>query len=161
MNFLSIKEIVENLSILLDNDAESYEEEVVSLPSEEDIMDILTEKESVVVPPTTTNSPMFTHLQPLAVIWDDKNGKRYWSIGFFLNEVDDATICVDHLERKGNGSQNVDWVRPDSDDIQQVVTDFQVIPSDVEGDWDDLQSRPIRYHVKNAQNIQKAFQNYI
>ena len=64
MNFLSIKEIVENLSILLDNDAESYEEEVVSLPSEEDIMDILTEKESIVVPPTTTNSPMFTYLQP-------------------------------------------------------------------------------------------------
>ena len=79
---------------------------------------------------------------------------RYWSIGFFLNEVD-------HFERKGNGSQNVDCVRPDSDDIQQVVTDFQVIPSDVEGDWDDLQSRQIRYHVKNAQNIQKAFQNYI
>ena len=41
--------------------------------------------------------------------------------------------CVDHLERKGNVSENVDWVRPDSDDIQ-VVTDFQVIPSDAEGD---------------------------
>ena len=135
MSFLSIKEIVENLSILLDNDAESYEGEVVSLPSEEDIMDILTEKESVVVPPTTTNSPMFT------------------------NEVD-ATICANHLERKGNGSQNVDWVRPD-DDIQKVVTDFQVIPSNVEGHWVDLQSRQLRYHVKNTQNIQKAFQNYI
>ena len=38
------------------------------------------------------------------------------------NEVDDVTIRVDHLEYKGNGSQNADWVHPDGDDIQEAVT---------------------------------------
>ena len=44
MNYLSIEEMVENLSILLGNGVESYEGEVVSLPSEED-MNILADKE--------------------------------------------------------------------------------------------------------------------
>ena len=151
MNFLSAEEMVKNLSILLDNDIESYEGEVVTLPSEEDIMEILAEKEDIHTVMTAA-CPMFTHLQPLAVIWDTDDGIRYWSIGFFLNDIDDTAIRVDHLVRKGNSSQNVDWVRSETDDIQEVLTDYQLLPCDVNRDWVDLNSRLPRYHVKNTKD---------
>ena len=83
---------------------------------------------SLEVPQQWQRHPVFTHLQPLAVVWDANDGKRYWSIGFVLNEIDEITIRVDHLLRTGNTSQNVDWVRPEHDDIQEVKTDYQVIP---------------------------------
>ena len=62
--------------------------------------------------------------------------------------------------RKGNSSQNVDWVRPKIDDIQEVLTDHQVLPLDVNGDWVDLNSRLPRYHVKNVKDIVKVFEKY-
>ena len=49
----------------------------------------------------------------------------------FSSEIDDTTNCVDHLLRKGNRTQNIDWVRPECDDIQEVITDYQVIPCNV------------------------------
>ena len=74
MNYLSAEEIVENLSILLDNDIESNGGEDVTLPSEENIMEILSEKSNVQIArrrtTTTSTSRVLTHLQPLAVVWD-------------------------------------------------------------------------------------------
>ena len=163
MNFLIPEEMVENLCILLDNDIESNEGEVVTLPSEEDIMEILSGRTPTVAttPAADDNdNPVFTHLQPLAVVWDANDGKRYWSIGFFLNEIDEITIRVDHLLRKGNTSQNGVWVRPEHDDIQEVKTDYQVIPCNVNGDWIDLNSRVPKFKVNNTKEIEKAFENY-
>ena len=77
--------MVENLCILLDNDIESNEGEVETLPSEEDIMEILSGSTPTVAttPAADDNdNAVFTHLQPLAVVWDANDGKRYWSIGF-------------------------------------------------------------------------------
>ena len=65
------------------------------------------------------------------------------------------TIRVDHLLRKGNTSQNVGWVRPEHDDIQEVKTDYQVIPCNVNGDWVDLNSRVPKFKVNNTKEIWK------
>ena len=136
----------------------------ITLPREEDIMEILPEKSNVQIArrrtTTTATSRVFTHLQSLTVVWDTNDEIRYWSIGFFLSDIDDTTIRVDHLVRKGNSSQNLDWVRPEIDDIQEVLTDHQVLPLDVNGDGVDLNSRLPRYHVGNVKDIVKVFENY-
>ena len=67
-------------------------------------------------------------------LWDENNNKRYWSIGFFLNEIDDATIRVDHMERNGSDSENANCISPGKDDIQVVLKDLQILPCAVDGD---------------------------
>ena len=42
--------------------------------------------------------------EPLAVIWDDDDGTRYWCIGFYAHDNEDETIQIDHLTQKQKGS---------------------------------------------------------
>ena len=71
MNYLTLKELVENLSILLEG------EELVSdsqteclLPSEDDIY-------QMVQSDGCTECTGFPLQQPLAVVWDGEDGTRY------------------------------------------------------------------------------------
>jgi len=68
--------------------------------------------------------------QPLAVVWDDNDGRRFWSIGFYMGRSETSEIVVDHLESKSK----CHWIRPLHDDIQDVMLS-QVIPVEVIGEW--------------------------
>ena len=109
MNFLTVEQLVENLTILLDGDIDSFEgKEVALFLTEEDIMDILTKKQSsndVTLHSDVSGCNIFTPQQPLAIVWDHANGKRYWCVGFFLRE-DEACIQVDYLEQKSTKGLN-------------------------------------------------------
>ena len=158
MNFLSLEEIIENLSILLNEDSEDENEADVDLPSEEDMMEILLAANTKVSRVNEEEQSCFKYLQPLAVLWDGNDNKRYWCIGFFLNEIDDITIRVDHLTQKQLCD---DWIRPEQDDIQEVLAEYQVLPCTVDGEWINLNSRVPKFRVKNTVEIQKIFNDYI
>ena len=63
------------------------------------IVEILLEK-----PAMCDNSllkPVYESHQPVAVVWDSAKG-RDWFVSFYIDENDDTTIRVDHLEPKSN-----------------------------------------------------------
>ena len=104
----------------------------------------------------TTKLHHFTPQQPITVIWDEDDGTRYWSVGFFIETVDD-NIKVDHLERK-DGSDII-WLRPKSDDIQ-IVKPIQIIPCLIDGYWN-FSTRPCTYNIKNVAEIKAAFSDFL
>ena len=100
MNDLTCEQLVENLTILIDNTIETNDGEVVLFPSEDEIMDIIQEQSTV-----EEQSTGFKPQQPLAVAWSNDDGSSYWSIGFFMCDVEDECIQVDHLKLK-SGHEN-------------------------------------------------------
>ena len=148
---------MENLLILLDKEFDNNEGALLSFPTEGEMMGILNEKDTNITPVSTPSS-QFINDQALAVIWDE-NDKRYWSIGFFLNKIDDATIRVDNLEQKGSDSENANWICPGIDDIQVALKDLQMLPYAVDGDWD-LNKRQPTSILKNVQEIENLFKDY-
>ena len=86
MNQLRAQELVENLIILLDHEIQSSEGEVVLFPAEEGIMEIL---QSLIQIAQSRFEPQ----QPVAVIWHSNDGSCYWCIGFFVNQLDENTLC--------------------------------------------------------------------
>ena len=142
MNFLTVEQLVENLTILLDGDIDSLEgKEVALFPTEED-MDILTKTQpsnDVALHSDVSGCNIFTPQQPLAIVWDHVNEKRYWCVGFFLREDDEDCIQVDHLEQKSTKGLKP-MVRHERDDIQNVELN-QLLPCNVQGHWDFSKSR--------------------
>ena len=154
MNFLTTEELVENLTILLDTEIDTNEGEVIFFPCEEEIMEILISRKNEV--PTWLTS-RFSPQQPLAVLWDCVGKNRFWSIGFFLDVLDDQTIRVEHLQQKNDQTLSM-WIQPDSDDIQ-LVKDCQVLPCDVDGYWDFSNPQCSTFIVNNIANIEESFNN--
>ena len=76
-----------------------------------------------------------------------------WFINFYVDHNYDGTFKVDHLKRP-NAGDNI-WVRPIDDNIKDV-TDVQVLPVNVSGEWDFSMEVP-QYIIKNATEIHKIF----
>lgn len=154
MNFITVEEIVENLSILLEESSEiSNKNEAVQFPCDEEILEKLQmpqDNQGV-----TKNKKCFSAQEPVAVLWDGDDGKRYWCLGFYICDEDDNHIKVDHLTRKENN--NSEWIRPRSDDIQ-IVNHVQVISTNIEGYWDFSNERHPVYTVTNSQHVQEKFE---
>ena len=158
MNLLTVEQLVENLTILLDGDIDSFEgKEVALFPTKEDIMDILTKTQpsNDVDYSDVSGCNIFTPQQPLAIVWDHVNGKRYWCVGFFLREDDEDCVQVDHLEQKSTKGLN-QWVRPERDDIQNVELN-QLLPCNVQRHWDFSKSRQPVYILENFSGLESVF----
>ena len=102
---MSNEELLTNLCILLESvDELDDAPQNVNFPLNEEILNKLLE---VNVQNTETNisnetsfvSSLVTQ-QPLAVVWDDNDGRRFWSIGFYMGRSETSEIVVDHLESK-------------------------------------------------------------
>ena len=146
MNYLGADQMIENLIILLDDEAEGSDDgEISCLPTEEETMDLLQ-----AVSDDTTKTK-FVAQQPIAVVWHNETDQLEWSVGFFLDEVEAEACRVDHLESK----DKVNWMRPAFDDIQ-VVKYIQILPIEVIGDWD-FSKRHCTFTIKNADNINEIF----
>ena len=156
-NYLTNEELSENLTILLNTEIDSNEGELVSFPCEEEIMEILTERRNDV--PTWLKS-RFSPQQPLAVVWDSEGGNRFWCLGFFVNLVDEKTICVEHLQHKEEDQTMSMWINPNSDDIQ-LIKDCQILPCDVDGYWDISNPQCSTFIVYNITDIEVAFKNIL
>ena len=80
-----------NATILLDSEVDNNEGDIVCLPSEEEILEALQN--------SSTNKNTATHKPqtPLAVIWDNNEG-RYWPLKFFIGELDNNFCRIDNLK---------------------------------------------------------------
>ena len=153
MNELTCEQLTENITILLDSTIDATEEEVL-FPNEDDIMEILNEKSNDVL---VENTAGFQPQQPLAVIWNNDDGSTYWAVGFFMCDVEDEFIKVDHLELKaGHRNDKMKWIRPLNDDIQ-IVNPIQVLPCEVSGEWDFKSARQPVYILNNVDVIESVF----
>ena len=85
---------------------------------------------------------LFEPPQPLAVVWDTADGDRAWYIGFYIGDVEESNIRIDHLQLASkNLSNRKEWIRPSTDDIQEVKPQ-QLVICDIIGDWDFSKRRP-------------------
>ena len=137
MNFISVEELAENLMILLDISGTSETgDELVHFLSEDEIYNMITSKDQVPnedpAAEQDASKRCFKPQEALAVIWDDSDECRYWSIGFFVSEEGDDWIKVDHLKPRNQRRFN-EWIRPESDDCQ-IVNPVQLLPLDVVGE---------------------------
>ena len=91
------------------------------LTEEEDQIMLILKAETIICEPTKKYSP----LDPVIVTWHEKNGALKSYLGFYLDDNDDGTIRVDHLERtivnkdkEGRRAlSNRTWKRPAYDDV--------------------------------------------
>ena len=158
MNFLSVDMLTENIVILLDKSEEDVAKDEVVFPSEEEIYDKINEEdEKDEDEDKTVQSGHLNPDEPLAVIWDDDDGTRYWCIGFYAHDNEDETIQIDHLTQKQKGSC-VQWIRPTVDDLQSVQP-IQLLPMKIEGHWDLSSERRPSFIIDNLADIESFFKN--
>ena len=50
--------------------------------------------------------------EPVAVIWDTADNQRDWCIGFYIQNISDDQIQVDHLKCRREGNNFKEWARP-------------------------------------------------
>ena len=171
MNYLSVEGLTENLTILLDETLSAVAgDELVQFPNEEEIYDIVTSKEEK-EDSGLKNKDQETELavveekrrfvanEPVAVIWDTQSGKRCWFIGFFICDIDEDTVKIDHLHPQKKGKIN-NWIRPKADDVQAVDV-VQLLPIEVVGDWNFCNECHPVLVINNATDIDEVFQQYL
>ena len=163
MNFVSAEELAENLIILFDTSGDGEVGQDVHFPTEDEIFELLEGADNreqtcnVEHVEYSTDTPTFSAEQPLAVVWDTSDNVRYWCICFYIRDLIDNEIQVDHLKCKYD-SKFDQWIRPEKDDIQPVQR-IQILPVDVDGEWDYSKRQPV-YHIHNVQDIESTFSDY-
>ncbi|CAL4100113.1 unnamed protein product [Meganyctiphanes norvegica] len=151
INNLTIHQLSENLAILL-SDGDIHIGNDVIFTTEEEIMEILLHKS---YSNTISSKPRYEIQQPLAVVWDNNKGRK-WYVGFYMDENDNKTIRVDHLEKQSHDYSA--WVKPKHDDIHDVKY-FQIVPCEVIGEWD-MTRQPAVFNIKNSQSINNMFEQH-
>ena len=106
INNLFIDQLTENLGALGSDNVGDNSDNVL-FSTEDEIMEILLERP--VMSDNSLSKPVNESHQPVAVLWGSAKG-RDWFVGFHIDENDDTTIRVDHLEPKSN--DNTVWIRP-------------------------------------------------
>ena len=108
MNFFTPEQMIENLTILLTvpEENENQAKDII-FPSEEEIIDILMENCERFSNTTVTNNSIFYQQQPIAVVWDQDEGSRYWCIAFYLGTSDlEEYIIIDNLQQLKKSANN-------------------------------------------------------
>ena len=88
----------------------------------------------------------------MAVVWDEGQ-ERKWYIGLFVDNNDDGTERIDHLEMI---RAKETWCRPRIEDIQDVK-DMQIVPCSINSEWV-LSSRSAVLHIKKSKEVDTLFQ---
>ena len=152
VNKLTSEEMVENITVLLSDEHEA--EDGIVFPCEDEIMEIISGNTSNPVHEGETVLTLQPN-QPVAVIWDVKNKKR-WYIGFYIDKNDDGTFRIDHLERCGAGDKV--WRRPTGNDDIQDTEDIQILSVNILGGWNFIREKP-SFVLTNEDEIQDSFKN--
>ena len=156
MNFIEKDDMIENLTTLFADDHDRDVEDII-FPNEEEVMDILREERTDSAATEATSSSSFQLQQPLAIVWDDEAGERYWCVAFYLGISDmEDQIIVDCLQIAKKSKEKASWARPASDDIQHINPQW-IIPVDINGDWN-FEARQPLFKITNANNVEDLFQ---
>ena len=140
----------EKLAILLSSDIQDSGVELFN--TEEEILEILCKRQKDQESQTKSKEVIFQSQQPLAVVWDEGQ-ERKWYIGLFVDNNDNGTVRIDHLEMK---RAKETWIWPRIEDIQDVK-DMQIVPCSINSEWV-LSSRSAVLHIKNPKEVDTVFQ---
>ena len=153
-----------NLAILLASDSVEGDGEDVIFDSADEIMSILQDKGEESTPIISSTERERQANDPVIVVWHDKKDNPEWYVGFYLDDNDDGTVLVDHLERfvmKDERGRRVksenQWMRLKIDDIQDVEEE-QILSCTPIGDWK-LASDTFVYELDNSEEIKTHFLN--
>ena len=122
MQALRTEQIIENLTILFTvSDVSGDRLQDVLFLSEEEIISILTDSRQN-IPEDVANTVQFKKGQPLALVWDQDNGERYWCISFYLgvSHIEDYVIVDYLLQCFIKMEKNNEWFRSTIDDKQHI-----------------------------------------
>ena len=157
VNKIDDTQLTLNLLALLSQDKEK-EDSSVLFQNEEEMMEALRNDSYKHPTPNESDVEPIKFNDPLVVVWENRNGKCTWYVGFFWGKNPDGTIRVNHLER--NGKRHNCWkrARMDTDDIEEVH-DEQILPIGVHGDWFFEKEVPL-YMIENWAEIQATFEEH-
>ena len=157
VNKIDDTQLALNLHALVSQDMEKQDSSVL-FQSEEEMMEVLrSDGDERPTPNESTGDSIKLH-DPLVVVWEKKNGRCSWYIGFYWGKNPDGTMRVNHLERNGKRHNYWKRERTDKDDIQDVHEE-QILPIEVDGDWFFGKEVPL-YVVENWVDIQATFEKH-
>ena len=150
LNGISHDEKLENLALLLDEDDNSSVKFVVDLPTNEEVISKVYAKE-------TKSNEISTHQinEICVIIWLNSKKQYEWFLGYIIEQNDEGYV-VDHLHRT-DSNLNSKWHYPSKEDKCIVEAD-QILPCQVQGQWDITDLRNTHFTLKNVKEIQEIFQ---
>ena len=96
INGISYEEKLGNICILLDDQSEKYIASVADLPTNKDVLKVLTNNSSE---PAVEDQDKIKIKELCVVCWDDGNGDYIWYLGY-LKEQNGRFYTIDHLRRE-------------------------------------------------------------
>ena len=154
INKQSIATMTYNLGVLLSGDRVREENDgEIFLPTEDDVLAAIDKSAQATVP-----AELQLKINELcAVVWDHR-GKLNWYLGFVLAIGD--LVKVEHLERTVS-TNDTTWQYPlHYTDIQDVEKE-QILPIDVESEWDHTDPEKSVLNVNNVEDIIACFVQFI
>ena len=112
--------------------------EDIHFPTEEEMYELLTKNDQDISILKEADRS-FRQDEPVAVIWDTADDQCYWCIGFYIQNITDEEIQVDHLTSKGQGNYEK-W-------YNQMLTVSKLFTL----------SSCYHYYVENVKDIENAF----
>ena len=163
INGITYEEMLENLSILLDDEGQVSTSTIANLPTNKDVMHSLlaVENETEAKEGTISKARSNVQLNELCVVvWQNCDAKYEWYIGYVKSVDDNGMYKVDHLHRVLDSS-HTKWKYPSREDVQTVEPE-QIVKCDIKGQWDySPDSRKKLFSVTNVKTICGAFQKYV
>lgn len=156
LNMITFEEMLENLTILLDDDESTTgSATTANLPTNTDVVKSFRNATSAENIPE--QSPV-TKINDLCVVaWQESNGYQ-WYLGYVKDISQNGQLLVDHLARVSSDSK---WKYPSQEDLQEVGPE-QIVPCKITGEWDiAANSRKRIFSVTNVKAISYAFQQYV
>ena len=134
LNGISFQEMLENLTILLQNvDDCGSTATTANLPTNSDVLKALAKHncETTFVPAVEDE---FTKVnQMCAVLWQEDGGYQ-WYLGYVKEVSQNGQLLVDHLARVSSDSK---WKYPSHEDVHvQEMDPEQIVPCEIKGKWD-------------------------
>ena len=169
INRQKVSTMIYNLGIILSSDCMREENDgEIFLPTEEDVLTILQTGSTTEETPESTvlfsetieeqGSQILAVNELCAVVWDYK-GKFNWYLGFVLT-INDIFIKVEHLERI-TASNSLYWQYPSNyTDIQDVEL-VQILPIQIDSEWDYSNSEKSVLVVANVTKISSCFDSHV
>ena len=156
LNGISFQEMLENLTILLENvDDCGSTATTANLPTNSDVLKALTQHTNCETTSVVAVENEFTKVnQMCAVLWQENDGYQ-WYLGYIKEVTSDGTLMVDHLTRTLKTCHSK-WKYPSREDIQEVSPE-QIMKCRVEGDWDlQADTRKRLFSLSNVNTIMCA-----
>ena len=150
LNGISHDEKLENLALLLNEGDDSSVKSVVDLPTNEEVISKVYAKEA-------KSNEISTHQinKMCVIIWLNSKKQYEWFLGYIIEQNDEGYV-VDHLHRT-DSNLNSKWHYPSKEDKCIVEAD-QILPCQVQQQWDIADLRNTCFTLKNVKEIQEIFQ---